>query len=316
MTAGRPDYTSQALIKGADSGTHRTVAVDASGNMLTLIKGSYAGSPLTVAVDSAGHIVAVLQGEYSGSLQTIQLDSQGRLLAVLTDPEDVYGNAHYMGQAELAARLGSPMIFDRRGQAVFMDAGGTNKWLYDSDTIGTESDFYESGVEGLLTPLSYYLKAGPNEGNSAQFRKSVPRVTTGKAGLEWTIVLDPQASQLDVVFEPRDGSYRYRGGIRANTDDDKLYYWSSAGAWVELQAMPYMVDTIVPHNFKLVVDEGTQKYVRLLVDRTSIDLSSYGLQKVAALGGPYHYCEWTLYAGAAGSVHNHIGGIIVTVNEE
>jgi hypothetical protein len=58
MATGRPDYTSQALMKGMESGvTIRTVAVDASGNIIGLIKGDYGGSLKTVALDSGGRLL-------------------------------------------------------------------------------------------------------------------------------------------------------------------------------------------------------------------------------------------------------------------
>ena len=315
MTAGRPDYTSQSLIRGSDSGTHRTVAVDAAGNMLTLMRGNYGGSPVTVAVDAFGNILGVLQGDYAGSLKTLAVDAQGRMLAVLTDPEDVFGNPHYLGAGELAARLGASSVFDRRGQVIFQDAGGLNAWLYNSLTSGSVSSFISWGVEGLLSALSYKLLAGAAENSYVQATKYLPRVTTGKSGLEWTAVVDPTASTRDILFRANDGSNSYRGGVRIDTATDKLYRWSSEAAWVLIGALPFAAHVDMPHQFKLVISEADKKYVRFTIDRTEYDWSAVALEEAVELGGPALYLQYLLMCGAAGSVHDHWAGIIVTVNE-
>jgi hypothetical protein len=87
----------------------------------TTIQGQYGDSLKIVSVDENGNIVGVLKGDYLGSLKTLATDDEGRILAKIYDPQDIYGGNNTIGLAELAARMGSIVKNDRRGQVVWMD---------------------------------------------------------------------------------------------------------------------------------------------------------------------------------------------------
>ncbi len=61
----------------------------------------------------------VITGNHAGELVPMKFDAEGRGELYITDSVDVWGNIKVMGLAELAARLGSPMLFDRRGNILF-----------------------------------------------------------------------------------------------------------------------------------------------------------------------------------------------------
>jgi len=294
MASGRPDYTSQALIKGNCTGV----------------------GILTVAVDAAGNILGVLKGDYAGSLKTLAVDNQGRMLAVLTDPEDVFGNPHYMGAAELAARIGSPAAYDRRGQVVFMDPGGLNKNAYSGVTSGSGSAFTECGTWSALAGLCYKLAAGPDDGHYQFIEKRCPRLSDTKCGLESVVSIDVNAGQYDFKVAAYDGTNKKIGGVRFDVEADVLYYWKSDGTWAELAALPFTADILDPHVIKIVIDPSTTSYVRLRVDNTETDLSGYSLQSAAEASGPAVWLQQQLSAGASGQTEAFLNNIVMTVNEE
>lgn len=315
MTAGRPDYTSQALMKGSDSGTHRTVAVDSAGNMITLMKGQYGGAPVTIAVDSSGKLYGLLQGDYAGAVKTLAVDSLGRMLAVLTDPEDVFGNPHYMGSAELAARLGSPCIIDRRGQIIFLDAGGVNINQYVAALSGAASAVAVDTYYAPVGPNSYKFTAGPNSGDYAKLTKYVLPLTATVFGFECAVGLHQDTNlwtmKADIYTE--DGGCE--AGLRYDDVNSKLEYLDSTNAWVQLAVRGLsLVATIHPHSFKFVVNNVTRKYVRAIVDNVEYDMSTLSAYAPAAFGA-YVSFALQLTAGAAGTVSSYVSPILVTVNE-
>ena len=294
MASGRPDYTSQALIKGNCTGV----------------------GILTVAVDSAGNILGVLKGDYAGSLKTLAVDDQGRMLAVLTDPEDVFGNPHYMGAAELAVRLGAVSRYDRRGQVLFADPGGLNAAIWAPTTSGTGSSWTEFGQAGLALPTSYYLSAGPTNGNYSQGHIYVPKLMASKCGVEWCFISSTVDHHFEVYVDIRNGTAEYYGAIRLDKTDNHIYYYGSDSAWHDLQLCPHAIDNYTPHVWKLVLDETAGKYVRLTVDRTEIDMSSLSLCTDTSVLGPYIQVDIRLYCGTGGTLHYHLGEVLVTGNEE
>ena len=316
MASGRPDYTSQSLIKGSDAGTHRTVAVDPAGNLLTLIKGQFGGVPVTIAVDAAGNILGVLQGEYAGTLKTLAVDDKGRMLAVLTDPEDVFGNPHYMGAAELAARLGSCAVLDRRGQVLFQDPGGTNLSQYIVSGVGVASTAVECATGGQISQLCYKLVAGPADGNSESLVKRVPRVEGNKTGFEVTIAVDANLGELLFGLSVNDGAITKQGIIKYSRVLDKLYYYTAGPLYTEFAALALLGDETYPHVFKLVIDESAGKYVRLRIDTTIYDLSAYDLYTANVIQSTSIASIIEVVAHTGGTITNYIGLQIITVGED
>lgn len=318
MASGRPDYTSQSLIKGSDAGTHRTVAVDPAGNLLTLIKGQFGGAPVTIAVDAGGNILGILQGDYAGSLKTLAVDDKGRMLAVLTDPEDVFGNPHYMGSAELAARLGSPSCLERSGQVLFMDPGGVSLEQYNITLSGGINCSAElSGLYGQMGPLSYRLSAGPGVGESVTLWKKLPVMTEAKYGLEAVFGPAPEAQYLVLGLRIQSWAAIKLGIVRYDVVGQKLEYWNNAGAFVDvpgggLVLTPYANE---PHEMKLVVDPTSGKYQSLRVDFKTWDLSALAMQTPLATGGQYLQFQIAVTNTIAGTAINYLSNIVVTVNE-
>ena len=70
-----------AAMKGDDSGTLRTIAVDSNARIEAVMKGLASGTPTTINLDADGNIIAVMKGEYDSALQTVALDSEHRMIA-------------------------------------------------------------------------------------------------------------------------------------------------------------------------------------------------------------------------------------------
>lgn len=315
MASGRPDYTSQSLIKGSDAGTHRTVAVDPAGNLLTLIKGQFGGAPVTIAVDAAGNILGVLQGDYAGSLKTLAVDAKGRMLAVLTDPEDVFGNPHYMGSAELAARLGFKSL-DRLGQVLYNDPGGTNLGTYTAQTTGDSSLITESAKDAPLGGLCYKLVSGDTVlPGTAKLFKYLPYLGGGGGiGVELLATIAPTLDYLEIELNPYTGSHWRAGEIKLDILNHKIYLHVFGGAWEEIGIMPETSGTY-PLLIKFTHDPATGKGKLLRIGSQTWDLSSYALHGAASVAAAGLYLQLFYASPAAVTCTNYLGPIIVTVNE-
>ncbi len=142
MTKGYPDWTRAFLLLGKYGETYLPVLLDASGNLYAVFKGDKGGGDLVnikvdangqlimiprgqngnyLVVDASGYLTTVIKGDYAGALRTVKLDDQGRLSAFVIDSQDAWGQMLQVGNAELAARLGSIVRFDKRGIVMLMD---------------------------------------------------------------------------------------------------------------------------------------------------------------------------------------------------
>jgi hypothetical protein len=315
MASGRPDYTSQSLIKGSDAGTHRTVAVDPAGNLLTLIKGQFGGAPVTIAVDVNGNILGVLQGDYAGSLKTLAVDDKGRMLAVLTDPEDVFGNPHYMGSAELAARLGSPSMLERSGQVVFLDPGGLNVSQYILTSAGASAAAVESGVGGPSGPLSYKLTAGPAIGNWTALTRRLPLVTLGSCGVEVALQLEPNMRSAELDMTVVTGAGIWYAEILVDLVTNQFLYLNSANVWVALAALPSTITATDNHLLKLTANPITGKYKAFRWDNAYFDMSAIAMFYQVAVSAQQIAARVSLTDGVAADISIYLGTFVLTVNE-
>jgi hypothetical protein len=316
MASGRPDYTSQSLIKGSDAGTHRTVAVDPAGNLLTLIKGQFGGAPVTIAVDAGGNILGVLQGDYAGSLKTLAVDDKGRMLAVLTDPEDVFGNPHYMGAAELAARLGSPYRMTRTGQVIFMDPGGVNLGQYTVVKVGAAADVIHCASNSPLEPLCYRLQPGAVDGDYCQLLKKLPRASsTGKVGVELSITIETDLDSIVLSLASYAGAAYLNAQMKLDLITEHAYLLVTGGAWEDLGAVGALT-SFIPICMKFTYDVDTGLYSTARISGNSWGVAALEVSSGIVARQPHLYLGIKTESSGAGNPYLYLSNIIVTMNED
>ena len=288
-------------VQGIDGAVLRTLVVDGAGRLIMVPRGAsgyymnvdlngYLSSVMkgldgvtlrTIAVDASGNIIGILKGDYAGALKTLAVDGSGRMLAVLTDPEDIFGNAHQMGAAELAVRLGSIDSHDRRGQVIFMDdfeCGHLNKWR--RVTNGTLSAVSLSTIHCRNGAFSMYMYAGAANGSYSLVQHTMPQPTLKKVGFEaWYNFLNVNHNAyLDHTLYLYKGAVVVTFTIRYNANTKQVAYLDDGGAPQVFAINLDMEDPYHSHGFKLVVDLLAEKYVRCIINQIEYDLSTFAAQ--------------------------------------
>jgi hypothetical protein len=328
---------STRTVQGIDGAVLRTLVVDASGRLImvpigasgnymsvdangylsSVMKGIEGANLRTIAVDASGNIIGILKGDYMGAVKTLAVDAQGRMLAVLTDPEDVFGNPHYMGSAELAARLGSIDTFDRRGQVIFMDdfeSGTLGRWT--DVSFGPNSKISLSTAYANRGAFSAKFVCGEAVNDTATMLHYMCYPVLGKIGLEaaveWHGAESFRFCWQQMLYT---GAKLYYAFVRLDINAETLSYLDSAGAWQVFASgiKPY---AHMFRNSKLVVDFLAEKFVRFTLDATEYDLSAYGLRYIVSAAAP-GYVLGLAHSRYDGAVTDtiYIDDIIVTVIE-
>jgi len=307
MAGERPDYNQLAAIQGLEGATLRVVAVDASGQIIMVPRGQagnymsvdasgYLSSIMkgidgvtlrTIAVDAAGNILGLLQGDYMGAVKTLAVDAQGRMLAVLTDPEDVFGNPHYMGAAELAVRLGSIVNGDRLGNVLLMEdfESGIQKWAREASVGSTVRHSTLTAHNGAF---SCELYADNVAGHYAYINRGItypPSLTC--LGVEMAFA--PQAGMMDVHLwlNVYDGTTQHAVGMKYETQAKTLYYRNAALGWTLIATQPVSVGNIwIWNRLKFVIGLTTGNYVRAQLNSVEYDLSAVPMHAAASVTYP------------------------------
>ena len=186
--------------------------------------------------------------------------------------------------AELAARLGSVVTFDRRGYVVLLDdfEDGIESW--ESSIAGSGSLYWTAGraERGGFSMASQYSNG------VREITRNLPVVPLGKNGLEvafaWGVDTDTTMSFLLSYYA---GATLLRGGARYSEADHALYILDSTGAWVLVASdvragIPYIFN-----NIKFVTDFNTKKYERLLFNGAEYDLSDHNLNEAVDASAPH-----------------------------
>ena len=296
MGKGAPDYTRLAHILG-----------------LTKL-----GELIQVRVDDQGRIVSVMTGEYSGSSKVLATDADGRIIAVITDPENIWGVRPIVGNAELAARLGSPTRWDRRGSVIMMDSFqyGLSRILEWKGGTGSSLSLSSAACRSK----GYSLKAitGTDGDRFAGSYHPLPLSTfEGLCGIEVHVAQIGTEGTFIARMQFWTGTHTLLVGIRWDLSDGKVYYYGSGGEWVDSGEVASYMNSIAFWNaIKFVVDTESQKYVRAMINDKAIDLDEVSGYYDTDAGNPeVHIQCYRLGTPTSGAITCYIDDVIFTVRE-
>lgn len=218
--------------------------------------------------------------------------------------------------AELAARLNSIVSFDRRGNVIFADDFENNlkKWEssispFSAGRLSLSTDRARSGS------LSCKQITGVDASDYAGIIRRMSYPYQSRIGLEASCSLGTGNSYFYLSFTQYDGANNKTGMVRYNEVDDKLEYWTSAGAWAELKTGLRLSVGSVFHTFKLVIEPSTNLYLRLLVNNNEYDMSALALDVNADTTAARLDAELRSVAGVAAAQTNYVDDAIITVAE-
>lgn len=207
--------------------------------------------------------------------------------------------------AELAVRLGSIVVFDRRGTIVYTDdfEGPTLKWVQVTAAGGTsllDSTHPLSGAQCVI------LTVTPAAGSLAGLSREIGVVPSQRLGFEASFCNPSSNTSLYIEIAYWDGTDFLRGQLRANFNANTLAVWTGAGVWTVVAAIaPFYTAGYTYNPFKLVVDFSTGYYVRGMLGGNWYDLSAYSLVIGVGAGAPrlQQNIHFERQAGIGGSLY-------------
>lgn len=270
-----------------------------------------------VLVDDLGHLYALLQGMTpEDELRTVRLDDEGRMSAFIIDSVDAWGNMLSIGNAELAARLGSPTRFDRRGQVREMadfESGLANVVL-SNDPLGTTSGL--SPVVSLFGGYSLRVDLAANVNAWSLVALNIPADIASVHGVEVAFATDTSDIEVEMRLDRWTGTRVQRMSIVFDAKTEVLKITDTDGgtptfaAGVEITATANLF-----HMMKMVADLNDGAYYRFLFNGKVYDVSDYGPYCADSNFTPYTRCWIYVRNGVAAVRTVYIDNIILTVAE-
>lgn len=217
---------------------------------------------------------------------------------------------------ELAVRLQSSAIYDRRGRVVMIEdfLHGYKTWALSGSGTGAGGNItHDTSQSGAY---SLKLIGGSDVGWLAEAYRWVPTYVLGRVGLAVSFAADSDLDRFEIHLDVRDGTNLYQAALRWDHVNGNVDYLDNGAAWQTIDADKDLVSGLKHwHSMKLVVDAGTGKYARGLVNEDEYDLSAYSLQS-AAVGEPtYIMADFYCYSKDTKNAECCIDDVIVTVDE-
>lgn len=219
--------------------------------------------------------------------------------------------------AELAARLGSPVVFQRTGNVIFLETFDSLAKVI-TETGGIGGSISISSEKALYGDFSCKMITGGAVGDYAVVRVRLAYPILSKIGVEfcWHMPDDSSLSDiwLDVLLY--DGTTSWWAMVGWYVDDDTWYYFDADGNEVPLSpTVAYFEGQTQFNHTKLVVDFEKKEYVRLVANNLTYNLTGKPLRPVASGLNAQLLTRVVTYARALGGATIFLDSMIVTQNE-
>lgn len=218
---------------------------------------------------------------------------------------------------ELAARLGSIVTFDRRGDVIYLEDFSRGYPLWGVAEYGTGAAIELTTKRALSPPFSMSLITGNDGAKAAKMTYQVAYPALSKIALEYAFTLHVNLVYHRFDFLHRDGSTAYHYGVRLDVQNGKLAVREPGPVWTEFASgLNLKSDEWVFHVGKLVEDIENNAYCRFILDDVSYLLSDYEPYSESETTVPYIEAAILTEGPAGSNVETFVDNIIITQNED
>jgi len=217
---------------------------------------------------------------------------------------------------ELAARLGSPMTFDRRGEVVFMDDGSLGLAPWGSGWDGAGGAVEVTCYAGASSPYSIMLTPGTTLDKWARITHYATPKDVSRMGLEATLSFDSLFDEHRLYLRWYGGDFTNYSVLSLNAADQTLDLLNELNVMVPVADIPvsFWAGTL-HHTIKFVVDFSVQRYIRAVYDDLEIDLTGFQYLRAAAINKQGSYIELRQIGDGINPGQCFVGSVILTSNE-
>jgi len=184
---------------------------------------------------------------------------------------------------ELAARLGSIVTHDRRGNVIWYDdfESGIEAWAILGSpgyTITWDSTHHKSGG------FACKMVTGNDANDFASITTHLAIPVISKLGFEIAITKEDNIKEIEIRSDTFSAVHVYYVRVKWVAASDTWYYYNSAGGWTALTPTQALLSVDYLFNvIKLVADPIASKYVRLIVNEQPFDLSGLALRVIGPI---------------------------------
>jgi len=219
-------------------------------------------------------------------------------------------------QAELAARLGSYVTYDRRGSVVWQYGFGDGIGDVGPDVTGASALAALSAAVWENPPFSCKLQCGTTIDGYAAVERRMPVPQPPRVGFQTSVRCSSNVQQVRHFIYHYDGATRWYANLRVNLLDHQLELYADPGVvYVLSDALPDLNTGYYFAHLKLVVDLQTHMCVRAILDADEYDVSAYEMISDADTSAPHVRCRTSNHAVNGTNAVINVDNLIITAAE-
>jgi len=218
--------------------------------------------------------------------------------------------------AELAARLGSVVLYNRGGNVLLVEGfeSGLNAW--DLNTTGAAAAVTLSNEKVYSGTIACRVDTGTGLTPYAGLAKYLPPVGESRIGLQTCFSLNSDVVDVRLQLTYGKPGPRYYFSLMYDHVTGELKYESAPGVWTMFAKPGKIYDGSNNwHNIKVVADMVTGLHVRAYLDGGVYDMSSLIPNTGAWVDGPFLFPLLRIYGDGVTSGVLYLDNVIVTYNE-
>lgn len=170
-------------------------------------------------------------------------------------------------EGELAARLGSPVRWDRRGDVLYQTSfeNGLEGWVTDGVGAGTSVDLY-TGI-ALTGAYSIRLIKGDGDGGISGIHRFIAPLVISKYGLEVGFTVTEFLRYFTISLTIDLNTVPYMGRVRYDPGATALQYSDINGIWQPIDPAFTLLPIVgLFYKVKLIIDATDLTYTRVLIN--------------------------------------------------
>lgn len=189
--------------------------------------------------------------------------------------------------AELAARLDSPHVFDRRGDVVLLDTFKNGRRPWQSPALGTGANVALSPNRFLSDGYSLAITCPSDHSFDIHVSRYTPYVPHGAIGIEIAFTLDLYTKSIKLDLDTNDGTTHVLTYLLYTYATNRLQYYPASGAAVDLDPLVDVArNSRIFNHLKLVVDPTTPAYVRAILNHQTFAMTGIPARATAETTTP------------------------------
>ncbi len=218
--------------------------------------------------------------------------------------------------SELAVRLGSLNVYDRRGDAI---------WFYDfshgieafiDTALGAVSEYSLSTFLYEKPPFSCKLVCGTAENDYIQVTREVGVPQNPKMGFNTAFYASSGVEYFVLNLNHYDGTNKLSGSVQFNINDETIAILDENGDYQVIATDIGDINvTFFFSHIKLVCDFVNGTYGRVMIDGAVYDVSNYNLRQTAS--AEYSHILFSIFMSrlTVGTSVSYIDNVVITTNE-